>query len=50
MELRLITASFFRAFPKAEPSSTEGMSVEDMEALMFFLISPKGKRCLLKVR
>lgn len=48
MELRLATALFFRAFPAARMSSREGMSDGDMEAAIYFLLAPKGKRCLLE--
>ncbi|KAK4156089.1 cytochrome P450 [Chaetomidium leptoderma] len=48
MELRLAAAKFFRAFPEANISGLEGMSDEDMEPTMYFLLSPKGKRCLVQ--
>ena len=48
MELRLATALFFRAFPTATVSTSEGMSDKDMEPNLHFLISPKGKRCLIE--
>ncbi|CEL03105.1 hypothetical protein ASPCAL04262 [Aspergillus calidoustus] len=49
MELRLATASFFRAFPTATVSTKENMSDADMEQTLHFLLSPKGKRCLVEV-
>ena len=48
MELRLATAKFFRAFPGATISEIEGMSDEDMQPTLYFLLSPKGKRCLVQ--
>ncbi|KAI1758847.1 putative cytochrome P450 [Hypoxylon sp. FL1150] len=47
MELRLATALFFTRFPNAKPSQKEGFCDEDMEADMYFLMSPKKKRCLI---
>ncbi|PSR81488.1 cytochrome P450 [Coniella lustricola] len=49
MELRLCTALFFRAFPSARLSTKKGMSHEDMEKHVNFLVSPKGHRCLIEV-
>jgi cytochrome P450 len=48
MELRVTVAKFFRTFPNAVHSSVEGMTEEEMEPAMYFLLSPKGKRCLIK--
>ncbi|KAH9895505.1 cytochrome P450 [Xylariomycetidae sp. FL2044] len=48
MELRLATAHFFRQFPNARVSSREDMSDADMEQLIFFLMFPKGRRCLVE--
>lgn len=48
MELRLATAQFFRNFPGASVSRREGMSEADMETKIHFLLSPKGKRCLIQ--
>ncbi|KAL5338597.1 cytochrome P450 [Aspergillus crustosus] len=48
MELRLATAYFFRTFPTARVSKLEGMSDKDMEMNLYFLLSPKGKRCLVE--
>ncbi|PYI03047.1 cytochrome P450 [Aspergillus sclerotiicarbonarius CBS 121057] len=50
IELRLATAHFFRQFPNSEVSNREGMSDEDMKEVLYFLLSPKGKRCLMEVR
>ena len=50
MELRLATALFFLKFPDARVSSLEGMSDGDMEEKIYFLLSPKGKRCLIEAR
>ncbi|KAF4211746.1 hypothetical protein CNMCM8980_001818 [Aspergillus fumigatiaffinis] len=47
-ELRLATAHFFRKFPKAVISVKEGMGVDDMDQIAYFLMSPKGKRCLVE--
>ncbi|KAL2803421.1 cytochrome P450 [Aspergillus granulosus] len=49
MELRLATASFFRNFPTAKISKKENMTDGDMEQTLHFLLSPKGKRCLVEV-
>ncbi|EYE97982.1 cytochrome P450 [Aspergillus ruber CBS 135680] len=48
MELRLATALFFRTFPQAHVSTKEGMAHEDMEMESYFLMSPKGHRCLVE--
>ncbi|PHH75687.1 hypothetical protein CDD80_2176 [Ophiocordyceps camponoti-rufipedis] len=47
-ELRLMTASFFLAFPDARMSSLEGMSDEDMGERNFFVMAPRGRRCLME--
>lgn len=49
MQLRLATARFFLAFPDATVSSKEGMSERDMDAKIQILLSPMGKRCLIKL-
>ncbi|KAI5860389.1 putative cytochrome P450 [Durotheca rogersii] len=49
MELRLATARFFTRFPNAKISTKEGFCDEDMEADMYFLMSPKKHRCLIEV-
>ncbi|KAL4887657.1 cytochrome P450 [Aspergillus karnatakaensis] len=49
MELRLATALFFRTFPNAKVSTLENMSDRDMDMNLYFLLSPKGKRCLVEV-
>ncbi|ORY61477.1 cytochrome P450 [Pseudomassariella vexata] len=48
IELRLATARFFRAFPNAIVSELEGMSDRDMDQDLFFLITPRGHRCLIQ--
>lgn len=48
MELRLTTAHFFRTFPNARVSTLEGFCDDDMEPAMFFLLTPKKKRCLIE--
>ncbi|MBE3046556.1 hypothetical protein IMZ48_29310 [Candidatus Bathyarchaeota archaeon] len=50
MELRLAVALFFRSFPNSRVSSLEGMTDKDMEEKIYFLLAPKGKRCLVEVR
>ncbi len=49
IELRLATALFFRSFPDAKVSTLEGMSDKDMTQVAYFLLAPKGKRCLVEV-
>ncbi|KAE8161390.1 cytochrome P450 [Aspergillus tamarii] len=49
VELRLATGYFFRYFPNANISSKYEFNDNDMEQMLFFLMSPKGKRCLLEV-
>ncbi|KAL4951900.1 cytochrome P450 [Aspergillus filifer] len=49
MELRLATAYFFRNFPAARMSKREDMSDGDMDMMLHFLLSPKGRRCLVEV-
>lgn len=43
------TARFFRTFPNATVSTREGMSEDDMTQSSFFIMSPKGHRCLIDV-
>ncbi|KAB5578826.1 cytochrome protein [Coniochaeta sp. 2T2.1] len=50
MELRLATARFFKTFPRAVQSSTDGMSDADMELEAYFISYPTGKRTLIEVR
>ncbi|KAI1109861.1 cytochrome P450 [Nemania sp. NC0429] len=50
IEIRLAVAKFFRTFPNAKVSTLEGMSDEDMIPQMFFLINPKGHRCLIDLQ
>ena len=49
IEMRGATALFFRTFPHAKMSSREGFCDEDMEPAMYFLQTPKKKRCLVEV-
>lgn len=49
MELRLATALFFRTFPTAQLSTKEDMTEDDMTMKAFFLMAPKGHRCLIDV-
>lgn len=48
IELRLATARFFQQFPTAHPSTREGMTESDMDEDIYFLITPKNKRCLIE--
>ena len=48
MELRIAASKFFRAFPNAEVSTLEGFSNNDMEQVIYFLMYPKNKRCLIQ--
>ncbi|EXV04055.1 cytochrome P450 [Metarhizium robertsii] len=48
IELRLAAARFFQEFPTAYMSEREGMSDGDMNETIYFLMSPKGKRCLIE--
>ncbi|KAI1637841.1 cytochrome P450 [Biscogniauxia mediterranea] len=47
IELRLATARFFRAFPNAKVSTSDGMSDADMVPEEYFLFVPRGHRCLI---
>lgn len=49
MQLRLAVAQFFRRFPRVKLSEKEGMMDGDMEPVMYFLVSPRGHRCLVEV-
>ncbi|KAK8017822.1 cytochrome P450 [Apiospora rasikravindrae] len=49
MELRISAVRFFKVFPSIVMSSAEGMSDDDMEMMNFFLVAPKGHRCLISV-
>ncbi|KAF4335359.1 benzoate 4-monooxygenase cytochrome P450 [Fusarium beomiforme] len=50
MELRLSATRFFCAFPDSTVSSMDGMSDSDMEPRSYFLLAPKGGRCLINLR
>ncbi|KAF2648710.1 putative cytochrome P450 [Lophiostoma macrostomum CBS 122681] len=47
MELRRGAAHFFRTFPRARVSTAEGFSDADMRQVIYFLMYPRGKRCLI---
>ncbi|KAL4862630.1 cytochrome P450 [Aspergillus spectabilis] len=46
MELRLATARFFKQFPEAKLD--EKMDMKEMEQVAYFLLAPRGKRCLIR--
>ncbi|KAL5333391.1 cytochrome P450 [Aspergillus crustosus] len=48
MELRLALALFFKSFPKAKLSTKAGMLEQELEMKIYFLVSPKGHRCLME--
>jgi hypothetical protein len=48
MELRHGAAKFFLKFPRAVLSNKEGMGEEEMVPAIFFLLGPKGHRCLIE--
>lgn len=48
MEIRTVVARFFREFPNARVSARDGMCDDDMEQIVFFLMFPKGHRCLIE--
>ena len=49
MELRLATARFFMSFPGARVSGREGFAEGDMVPEMYFLMTPRRHRCLIKL-
>ncbi|KAF2734672.1 cytochrome protein [Polyplosphaeria fusca] len=49
MELRKSAAAFFRAFPNARVSLREGFCDDDMEQVIYLLMFPKKKRCLIEL-
>ena len=49
MELRLAAAYFFKSFPTIRMSTREGMIEADMVPKTFFLMVPKGHRCLVEI-
>lgn len=49
MQMRLAAALFFRTFPHAMISDEEGMADGDMEPKMYFLVAPRGHRCLVQL-
>jgi hypothetical protein len=48
MEMRLAVAGFFRTYPDAKVSTHDGFSDGEMEQVIFFLMFPKGKRCMIQ--
>ena len=48
MELRVAVAKFFRAFPNAKVSLLDGFADTEMDQVIYFLMYPKGKRCLIQ--
>ncbi|KJZ69528.1 hypothetical protein HIM_11070 [Hirsutella minnesotensis 3608] len=48
LEIRIATARFFLAFPDAKVSGLDGMNDGDMAQEIYWLVSPKGKRCLIQ--
>ena len=48
MELRLAAAYFFKSFPSVIMSGKEGMTEADMQPKTFFLLVPKGHRCIVE--
>ncbi|KAH7137938.1 cytochrome protein [Dendryphion nanum] len=49
IEIRAAAAKFFRAFPNAKVSALDGFSDNEMEQVIYFLMYPKGKRCLIQM-
>ncbi|KAI0909798.1 putative cytochrome P450 [Ustulina deusta] len=49
-QLRMGAARFFMAFPNAVVSAQDGMCREDMDPALYFLMAPRGHRCLVEVR
>jgi len=41
-------AKFFRAFPNAKVSQLDGFDDSEMDQAIYFLMYPKGKRCLIQ--
>jgi len=48
MELRIATTKFFLAYPNAKVSTLQGFTDEDMDQVIYFLMYPKNKRCLIQ--
>jgi len=48
MELRIATAKFFLAYPNAKVSTLQGFTDEEMDQVIYFLMYPKNKRCLIQ--
>ncbi|KAI1352046.1 cytochrome P450 [Xylaria sp. FL0043] len=47
IELRMALAQFFRAFPNSQASTLEGMTNDDMQPSMYFVLTPQHHRCLI---
>ena len=51
LEIRHALANFYRTFTTGTMTShAEGFQAEEMEQMEFFLMPPKGKRCLIEKR
>lgn len=48
MELRLCAALFFKSYPTAKISYRHGMTDEELQPEINFLLMPKGHRCLVE--
>ncbi|KAF2821094.1 cytochrome protein [Ophiobolus disseminans] len=48
MELRIATTKLFRMHPNARVSTLRGFCDDDMEQVIYFLMYPKNKRCLIQ--
>lgn len=49
IEIRMGAALFFKKFPNARISTSDGMSRDEMDPLMFFMATPRKLRCLIDV-
>lgn len=47
IEIRMGAALFFKKFPNAHMSTRDGMTLEEMNPLMYFMATPRGMRCLV---
>jgi cytochrome P450 len=47
MELRAATVRFFKRFPNARVSTLHGFTDKEMEQVVYFIMYPRGKRCLI---
>lgn len=48
IEIRMGAALFFKKFPNAHMSTRDGMTLEEMNPLMYFMATPRGMRCLVE--